>query len=70
MALTMTRSTEWALVPLIGALLVAFCFPKAMNGDSGFALAVLIIEWMICLLWLVYLRRADLRDRVWCEARR
>ena len=70
MALTMTRSTEWALVPLIGVLNVAFAFPKAWAEGSGMAVAVLILEWIICLLWLVYLRRADHRATYWCEARR
>ena len=66
----MTRNQEWALVPLLGVLMVAFAFPKALTDGTGMALAVLILEWVICLLWLLYLRRADLRQNTWCEARR
>lgn len=66
----MSRNTEWALVPLLGVLMVAYAFPKAATEGTGIALAVLILEWIICLLWLVYLRRAEQRATFWCEARR
>ena len=70
MAIIKNRHEAWALVPFLSALVLALVFPKALVGGNAIPLAVLFLEWVICLLWLVYLRRAHHRATFWCEARR
>ena len=70
MAVIKSNTQAWAVMVFLVAVIAAFLSGQALVNDAGALFAMFVIEFLACLLWLVYLRRADLRQNTWCEARR
>lgn len=68
--MALNNSQKVAVMVFLVALFAAVMCSNALVNGSGALFAIFLIEFIACLLWLVYLRRADLRENTWCEARR
>lgn len=70
MAANKGNTRAWAVAVFVCALIAAFMCSQAFATGTAGLIALFLIEFIACLLGLVYLRREDLREHTWCEARR
>ena len=57
--MSMTRTQSWAAFAFLAALICAIGFGQAFNQGTAIAAAVLILDWLVAMAFLVCLRQVE-----------